>query len=114
MWDVGAVGYVSDLHIIDVWSLTDLALLNYQCELTRAKTDREQQESLKARMRDYVMSFSPAYIIQDNIGLLDQPAIRAQYQRRPEQFFYLNWYMCGPLVACQYPREVWVRVVPTN
>ncbi|HSL84686.1 MAG TPA: hypothetical protein VLF66_18070, partial [Thermoanaerobaculia bacterium] len=87
--DAGAAPYFSGLYTIDTWSLTDAALINYRRKLSAAESGTEREEILK-EMRAYVLEQDPEYILQDQLGLLDDPAVRRRYRPTGQSFLYLD------------------------
>lgn len=66
--DAGAIPYYSGLSILDSWSLLDETII----ELKR----RGDNEGI----RRHIMGQPPDVIVQDQWGVLDDPAFRAQYE----------------------------------
>lgn len=108
LFDAGAIPYFSELRAIDTWSLTDPHLLMLNRALVAAKSETEREDILN-KMRDYVLSQDPEYIIQDNLSLLRDPAVQARYQPSGYRFVYLSSYMCGRQQTCSYILEPWQR-----
>jgi hypothetical protein len=106
--DAGAIPYFSALRTIDTWSLTDphLVALNRALATTTSEVERER---IQSDMRAYVLSQDPEYIVQDNLGLLDDPMIQTRYRPIGKNFHYLNSYICGRQQTCRYIIEPWVR-----
>ena len=108
LYDAGAIPYFSGLHTIDTWTLTDPHLLALRRAWASAKSDTER-EQIRSEMRSYVLSQDPEYIIEDNLSLLNDPAVQARYRPSGETFVYLDWYICGRQKACRYLLKPWQR-----
>lgn len=108
LYDAGAIPYFSGLEIIDTWSLVDPYLVPRKRALREAESP-EERKALLAEMRRYVLARNPEFIVQDDLSLLDDPAVRARYRKLGPTLTYLDWYLCGPNRPCRYDLEPWVR-----
>lgn len=106
--DAGAIPYFSGLNAIDTWSLTDPVLIGHRRALSSAEGPAER-ERIFERMRAHVISRNPDYIVQDGLGLLEDPEIRARYRPTGDTFVYLDAYPCGRREVCRYVLEPHVR-----
>jgi len=115
--DAGAIPYYSQLTTIDLWSLNDWQMVQLREKLGRAKSDTEKQQIYTA-MRDYVLSREPDFIVQDDIGLRKDPAVRAKYSKVGPTFTYVDpvlrkndrkaFASCQP--TSSYVISIWQRV----
>jgi hypothetical protein len=79
LYDAGAVPFFSKLRTIDTWSLTDPEIARLKRLSFAARSDAERSKYAKA-IRQYVISLKPTFVIQDKIGLLNDPVMREKYK----------------------------------
>lgn len=74
--DIGAIGYFSDLRIIDTWSIMDRRIIELRAEQVKYASSSKEYEKVNNQIAEYVLELKPDLIRLDFVDFSQSP--RAQ------------------------------------
>lgn len=87
--DAGAIPYFSKLNTIDVWSLTDKSMVQFNFQYRNASP--KKQKELSQKKLKYLLSKKPDWIIQDK-GIILNSDYKTFYEKIDVEFVYITNY----------------------
>lgn len=78
--DIGAIGYYSDLRVIDTWSLINKEIVLLRREQSKYQSNSTEFEVYQQKIRDYVLEQNPEVILlESHLDLRPDPRFMSNY-----------------------------------